>query len=97
MSSTDKILKRLFDIICSFIGLILIWWLIFLIAFLAYIDTGQNGFFKQRRVGKNGKLFSVIKIRSMRPIKGVETTVTTENDPRISKFGSLLRKAKLDE
>lgn len=66
-------------------------------AFIAGRDTGLSGFFRQTRVGKNGKLFKVLKIRSMRPVEGVETTVTTDHDPRISKVGRFWRKTKIDE
>lgn len=97
MTRFQRLQKRTFDVLVSFIGLAFLWWLIFVTAFLAYLDTGLNGFFKQKRVGKNGKLFSVIKIRSMRPIQGIETTVTTNEDPRISSFGRIIRKTKLDE
>lgn len=66
-------------------------------AFIASKDTGLSGFFRQTRVGKGGKLFKVLKIRSMRPVEGVVTTVTTDHDPRISKVGRFWRKTKIDE
>lgn len=66
-------------------------------AFIASRDTGLSGFFRQTRVGKDGKLFKVLKIRSMRPVEGVVTTVTTDHDPRISKVGRFWRKSKIDE
>lgn len=97
MSNSQKILKRLFDFILALIGLAFLWWLILISALLAYLDTGLNGFFKQQRIGKDGQLFNVIKLRSMRPLENVTTTVTTDKDPRISNFGRFLRKTKLDE
>lgn len=81
----------------ALIGLAFLWWLILISALLAYLDTGLNGFFKQQRIGKDGQLFNVIKLRSMRPLENVTTTVTTDKDPRISNFGRFLRKTKLDE
>ena len=81
----------------ALIGLVFLFWIILIAALLAYLDTGLNGFFKQKRIGKDGQLFSVIKLRSMRPLENVNTTITTDKDPRISKFGRFLRKTKLDE
>ena len=97
MTKKDKFLKRTFDITFSFIGLSLTWWLILLAWILATIDTKENGFFIQERVGKDGKLFKLIKIRTMKNIPNVDTTVTTENDPRITKLGKFFRKTKIDE
>lgn len=97
MSKFQHFQKRFFDLLLSFIGLLFLWWLIILAALIAWIDTGLSGFFKQVRVGKNGKLFKVVKIRSMKPIRGISTTVTTDNDPRISKVGRFWRKTKIDE
>lgn len=64
---------------------------------LASVDTKDNGFFIQTRVGEGGVLFKVIKIRTMRRIADINTLVTCGNDPRITKLGRLLRKAKIDE
>lgn len=89
--------KRLFDFILSFIGLCLTWWLILLAWIIASIDTKSNGFFLQKRVGKDGKLFTVIKIKTMRPLTGVDTTITKDGDPRITKWGRFFRKTKIDE
>src|SRR5690554_5449451 len=97
MTSIQKFQKRTFDLCLSFIGLTSLWWLILLAAFIARRDTGLSGFFKQLRVGKDGKLFVVIKIRSMRPVVGISTSVTTDRDPRISKIGRFWRKTKIDE
>lgn len=89
--------KRSFDLFFSILGLLVSWWVILLAAFLATLDTGRNGFFLQQRVGRNGKLFSVIKIRTMRPSVTVDTTVTTANDSRITSLGRFFRKTKIDE
>lgn len=89
--------KRTFDLVGSFIGLILLSWLIILAFALASIDTGRNGFFVQTRVGKNGRHFKVIKIRTMKDITGIDTTVTAGNDPRITRLGAFFRRTKIDE
>ena len=90
-------LKRSFDFIFSLIGLLLTWWIILIAFIVASIDTKSNGFFLQERIGRNGKKFKVIKIKTMRPIKNQTSTVTTVNDERITKSGSFFRKTKIDE
>src|SRR5690606_19940227 len=97
MSPIQRTKKRLFDMFTAFSGLLAAGWLIIIAAVIAYFDTGISGFFKQERVGMHGRVFKVIKIRSMRPVKGINTTVTTDKDPRISKIGRFWRKTKLDE
>lgn len=89
--------KRIFDIALSFSGLILFGWLILLGWMASTLNTKKNGFFLQDRVGLHGKLFKVIKIRTMRVVPGVQTTVTASGDPRITLVGKFLRKAKIDE
>jgi lipopolysaccharide/colanic/teichoic acid biosynthesis glycosyltransferase len=97
MTTFQHLQKRIFDITVAFFGLILLWWLILCAAIVAHFDTGLSGFFKQTRVGRNGKLFRVIKIRSMRDVPGFQTYVTTDKDPRVSKIGHFWRKTKIDE
>ncbi|MCE2874026.1 MAG: sugar transferase [Planctomycetaceae bacterium] len=64
---------------------------------VASIDTRQNGLFIQMRVGRDGRLFPLLKIRTMRTVAGWTSTVTTGRDPRITTMGRLLRRTKLDE
>lgn len=89
--------KRLFDLIGALLGLAALWWLIVLAWLLATIDTGQNGFFMQKRVGRYGRLFRIIKIRTMRNLTGLNTTVTTLDDRRITRLGGCFRRLKIDE
>lgn len=90
-------MKRLFDITAAALGLLSLSWLIAFAWVLASIDTGANGFFAQKRVGRHGKLFSVVKIRTMRLDIGYQTNVTRENDPRITRLGAFFRRTKIDE
>ena len=94
---TDAVLKRCFDFVVAFVGLSVSFWLILLAWIAASIDTRSNGFFIQQRVGRKGRLFKVVKIKTMRPIKSIDTTITAENDPRITKLGAFFRKTKIDE
>lgn len=97
LSARQALLKRCFDLVLALIGLNVTWWLIFLAWVAATIDTRSNGFFIQKRVGKNGKIFRVIKIKTMRPVAACDTTVTRRGDPRITKLGLIFRKTKIDE
>ena len=90
-------IKRAFDLCISIFGLVFFSWLILITWFIATIDTKSNGFFIQERVGKDGRLFNLIKIKTMKTVPGISTTVTTTNDIRITKWGMFFRKTKLDE
>jgi lipopolysaccharide/colanic/teichoic acid biosynthesis glycosyltransferase len=89
--------KRLFDIVVAAAGLALIGWMLVVLALCARWDTGLSGIFCQRRIGRYGRLFWLCKIRTMREVAGVTTTITTEDDPRVTRFGRLLRRWKIDE
>ncbi|MCK7630233.1 sugar transferase [Shewanella putrefaciens] len=97
MASFDFFKKRLFDLFFSFWGLLVFFPLILIAWLLASIDTKSNGFFVQKRVGRHGRLFNVYKIKTMKPILGITTTVTQKLDPRITKLGYFFRKTKIDE
>jgi len=97
MQTKDYFIKRIFDLILAFVGLIFSFWLIFLAWLIASVETKSNGFFIQKRVGKDAKLFNLIKIKSMKKVAGVSTTNTTANDVRITKSGKFFRNTKIDE
>lgn len=97
LSIFNKIIKRSFDIVVSAIGLIFTLPIIIISAFLVRISYGESGFFTQTRIGKNGKEFKIIKIKTMSSKVNFNTTVTTKNDPRITNLGKLFRKTKIDE
>ncbi len=92
------IAKRIFDLFFVIPGLIVLSPVLLIIALIIKTKDGGHVLFKQVRVGKNGKLFKVLKFRTM--VVNAESLgekVTTGNDPRITTIGSLLRKYKLDE
>lgn len=93
----EKIQKRIFDILLSALGIFLTGWMMLLAWIVASIETKSNGLFMQQRVGKSGVLFYVFKIKTMRKMDGLETTVTQKDDPRITKSGRFFRKTKIDE
>lgn len=93
----NSLLKRIFDIILSFIGLVFSWWIVLLAWIISSIETKSNGLFIQKRVGKDAKLFNVYKIKTMKKINGLDTTITSSNDIRITKSGKFFRDTKIDE
>ena len=89
--------KRIFDLLFAVLGLLVAWWIILLAWITASIDTHTNGFFLQDRVGKDRRVFKVIKIRTMRTNTESLGTVTTAIDARITPLGRFFRKSKIDE
>lgn len=89
-------LARLF----AAIGIILLWPVMLLIAIIIKIDSPGRILFIQERIGKNGEIFRIYKFRSMREADDKEKreiTDTYEDDPRITRFGKIIRKTSLDE
>lgn len=91
-------IKRLFDIVFSIIGLLLSLPVFVVISILIKLCSPGPVFFIQQRIGKNFKPFMLYKFRSMvvdAPNKGL--VITTGGDPRITKIGRFIRRTKLDE
>lgn len=90
-------LKRLFDIVASLVGLLLIWWVFPIVAYLIHRKMpGGPAFFCQKRVGKGGRLFTCHKFRSM-TVWHSGSSVSVAGDSRITPFGAKLRHYKIDE
>jgi lipopolysaccharide/colanic/teichoic acid biosynthesis glycosyltransferase len=90
--------KRLFDVLCAGAGLLVLLPLGLIIAILIKISDGGAVFFRQTRVGQFGKPFRIWKFRSMvMNADKLGVALTKEEDPRITRIGRWLRKAKLDE
>lgn len=96
-SLREPIFKRPFDLLLSGLGILfsLPLWLFF--AAWIWIESGRPVFFRQRRVGRNGKLFWAWKFRSMLKDPERVETQATKNDPRITRVGRVLRKTAMDE
>lgn len=89
---------RIFDFFASTIGLILLLPLFMIISTLILFTSKGEIFFKQVRIGKNGKKFKILKFRTM--VKNAESKglqLSTSSDARITKVGKILRKTKVDE
>ncbi len=92
------IAKRAMDIVLSACALAVLWPLLLLIALAIWIDDPGPVFYRQVRVGRNGKTFRIFKFRSMvmdADKKGL--AITVGRDSRITRVGTVLRKTKLDE
>lgn len=91
-------LKRFFDILFSFIGLIIVSPFFILLFILIKFSSPGPVFYKQERVGKNRELFSVLKFRTMFTDSDKIGLLTVgKRDPRVTKVGYFLRRFKLDE
>lgn len=90
-------LKFLFDRLASFFGLLIIWPVLIIVAILIKIKMpGGPVFFTQERVGRNGKLFTMYKFRSM-TVSHSGSSISVAGESRITPFGAKLRKYKIDE
>ena len=92
-------LKRLIDVILSVLALILLSWLYLIIAVIIKATSKGPVLFKQERIGKNGKVFNILKFRSMKV--GAEKTgsgvYSGKGDPRVTKVGKFIRATSIDE
>jgi len=97
IARAGKVAKRSFDIFFSSLGILCFSPIIFVAWFIASIETRSNGFFCQKRVGMNGALFKLYKIKTMKTMPNIDSKITTLNDPRITSFGYYFRRYKIDE
>jgi len=93
------LVRRAFSVIISLIGLILALPLIPLVMLAVRLDSKGPVFYTQTRVGKGGRLFKVVKFRTMRQDaeSGTGAQWAANNDPRITRVGKFLRTSRLDE
>ena len=90
--------KRLFDILCSSLGLLVLSPVFMVVAVLVKLDSKGPVFFRHARIGKDFRPFRVYKFRTMK--EGAEqcgSSITVDRDERITRLGRLLRRTKLDE
>lgn len=92
-----SISKRLFDLTFAIAFILVFSWVYILTAIIIVICSPGSPIYKAKRVGKNGKIFTCYKFRSMRTDSGKIRLTTLRNDNRIFPFGKFIRKAKIDE
>lgn len=109
LSEQQRLVKRGFDLVFTLLSLPLVLPLMGLIALAIYLESSGPALFRQKRVGENGRLFEMLKFRTMQPQAEalrhvVERTDEkghlihkTSDDPRVTRVGHVLRRASLDE
>ena len=97
MSHSACVFKRVSDVILAIVGLILsapLWVAIYLA--LKYQGEGSV-IYRQERIGLGGRPFQILKFRSMKVNADADTKQATENDPRKTKWGNIMRRTNIDE
>lgn len=90
--------KRLIDICLASLGIFCLLPLFIITAILIKIDSEGSIFFRQKRVGRHGKIFDILKFRTMSEIRNSnDLQITIGKDSRITKIGHFLRKYRIDE
>ena len=98
----NRYVKRIIDIICALLAIMVFWWLYLIVAVLVRIKLGSPIIFKQERPGKIDKktgketIFNLYKFRTMTDKRDVEGNLPPD-DVRLTKFGRILRSTSLDE
>ena len=107
--SLYEVIKRLIDVVCSFLGVLVLSPLFIIIAIIIKTTSKGPVFFSQKRVGKNGKEFDMYKFRSMVVnAEELKEKLAAQNemsgpmfkmkdDPRVTKVGKFIRKTSIDE
>lgn len=90
-------IKYIFDRVAALIGLLCIWWLLIIVAIIIKIKMpGGPAIFKQTRIGRHGKPFTMYKFRTM-TVNHSGSSVSVAGESRITPLGAVLRKYKIDE
>ncbi len=92
----EKYFKRVIDLICGILAIIVFGWLYIIVAILVRIKLGTPVLFRQKRPGKDGKIFEMYKFRSMSNAKNENGELLPDSE-RLTKFGRFLRSTSLDE
>ena len=94
----NRVRKRLYDLIFSTLVIVFILsWLVPILGFIIWLESGGPIFFIQKRTGVNMKPFNCIKFRSMKVNKDAHLKQASKGDPRITRLGRFLRKTNVDE
>ncbi len=90
-------LKEIFDRVMALFGLLILWPIMLVVAILIAVKMpGAPILFRQKRVGQHGRLFTLVKFRTMKPDHG-GSSVSVAGESRITPLGATLRRYKLDE
>lgn len=89
-------MKRIIDILCALAAIAVFWWLYIIVAFLVRVNLGSPIIFRQPRPGKDGKIFTLYKFRTMTDKRDSDGNLLPDSE-RLTKFGKFLRSTSLDE
>jgi len=92
----EKVFKRPLDVCCGLAAVLVFWWLYLILIILGAIFMGGNPFFTQERPGKDGKIFKMIKFRSMNNRTDKDGNLLPDI-VRLNKYGRFIRRTSLDE
>lgn len=92
----EKYIKRLIDIVLSLLFILLFWWLYIILTIMVRVKLGSPVLFRQPRPGKDGKVFDMIKYRTMTDERD-ENGELLPDEVRLTRFGKMLRATSLDE
>lgn len=92
----EKFIKRPLDIVCALAAILVFWWLYVIVAILVRIKLGSPVLFRQKRPGKDEKIFELYKFRTMTDERD-ENGELLPDEIRLTKFGRFLRSTSLDE
>ena len=92
----ERYFKRPIDIVCALFAIIVFSWLYIIVAILVRVNLGAPVLFRQKRPGKDGKIFEMYKFRSMSNAKNQNGELLPDTE-RLTKFGCFLRATSLDE
>jgi exopolysaccharide biosynthesis polyprenyl glycosylphosphotransferase len=96
-SSAYGHIKRVLDVVASFVGLILAAPLLLLAAVAIKLDSPGQVFFRQKRIGARGQSFDILKLRTMASGSELQGATTVKNDSRQTRVGRFLRRTRIDE
>lgn len=89
--------KRILDVSCAIAGIVLLAPFLLIVAVLLKLTSSRSVLFRQPRVGRKGRIFLLMKFRSMCGAGECSPLITVASDPRITPVGAILRKFKIDE
>jgi len=97
-NSFGRLIKRLFDVVFSGVFLLAVfWWITVIVAIITEITMPGPVFFRQKRTGYLGKEFYIFKYRTMVVNDSADFIQATASDPRITRWGAIMRRTHIDE
>lgn len=98
MTPTERHLKRAFDVVFALVGIATVWPIMALLCLILFIGGGRHVFYRQERQGLGGRVFNILKFRTMKVNAEVDKPrLECPGDPRLTRIGAVLRRHHLDE